>query len=71
MLKVFRLDTGILGDSCAVLLLKTLSWLPLLVLYDGEHPKRNMEVSALIKIYYYIYVLTKKHDVSLLFSENI
>ena len=43
----------------------------LLVVYDGEHPKRNMELSALIKIYYYIYVLTKKHDVSLLFSENI
>ena len=71
MLKVFRFDTGILRDSCAVLLLKTLSRLPLLVLSDGEHPKRNMEVSALIKIYYYIYVLTKKHDVSLLFSENI
>ena len=42
-----------------------------LVLYDGEHPKRNMELSALIKIYYYIYVLTKKHDECLPFSKNI
>ena len=28
LLKVFRFDTGILPDSCAVLLLKPLSWLP-------------------------------------------
>ena len=41
------------------------------MLYDGEHPKRNMELSLLIRVYYYIFALTKKHNVSLLFSENI
>ena len=49
-----------------------LSWgSHVLVLCDVEHPKRNMELSALIKIYYYIYVLTKKHDICLLFSKKI
>ena len=41
------------------------------MLYHGEHPKRNLELSALMKISYYIYVLTKKHDVCLLFIKNI
>ena len=49
-----------------------LSWgSHVLVLCDVEHPKRNMELSALIKIYYYIYVLTKKRDICLLFSKKI
>ena len=35
--------------------------------------QKNMELSALIKIYYYIYVLAKnkKHYVCLLFSRNM
>ena len=32
------------------------------MLYDGEHLERNMELSAMTKVYYYIYVITKKHE---------
>ena len=49
----------------------TFNEIRVLVLHYGDRSKINMELSALIKIYYYIYVLTKKHDVSMLFSENI
>ena len=40
LLKVFRLDTGILRDSCAVLLLKTLSRLPQSVAFYSWFPFR-------------------------------
>ena len=38
LLKVFRFDTGILCDSCAVLLLKTLSWPPQSVAFYAWFP---------------------------------